>query len=472
MRALVVPLLLAGAVCAAGSSKSAPRLALPDFAYSVTVPTHIGKSAVCVARDGDTRSPWRLAGLGAVEGFDWAPDGGRFAVALATKATGRVFTARADSSGGLAPLSRPRTKTENDSRPDWSPDGATVAFTRDVSYGPGVDYRRAGLWLVDVGTRRERQLTHLLPRAFDWSPSGDRLAVISEGDLEVFASDGRRIWTVSRNADGLEDVAWSPTGDLIAARFGTEILLITPERTPVATITLPRNDVESLEFGLGWSPDGLRLAVGGGAIYDRAGRAAGRYAEPSTMAAVAVEPRWSPDGTAIVFGRARAKLIGSRYSRYLVLGPADLYVKPALGGDAEPLTSTPEIDEGAAVFRPGHAGGTAGTALPCFLLGGPGRDVLRGTGAADLVVAGPGADLIYGRGGDDLLIAGDGNDIVRAGRGRDEVAGDRGNDRLYVRDGQRDRVSGGPGRDVAWVDRRLDWVAGVERVRAARLARR
>jgi Tol biopolymer transport system component len=466
VRALVVPFLLACAVCAARASEGAPELALPDFAYSVTVGAHIGKSAVCVARDGDTRLPWRLAGLGAVGGFDWAPDGGRFAVALATHPTGRVFTARADPSGGLAPLTRPRMKTESDTRPDWSPDGATVAFTRDVSYGRGVDYRRTGLWLVDVGTRRERQLKQLLPRAFDWSPSGDRLAVISEGDLEVFASDGRRIWTVSRNADGLEDVAWSPTGDLIAARFGHDILLITPERTPVATIALPRNDVESLEYGLGWSPDGQRLAVGGGAIYDRAGHAAGRYAEASTMASVAVEPRWTPDGTVIVFGQAPAELIASKYTRYLVLGPADLYAKPALGGDAELLTSTPELGEGAAVFRPGHAGGTAGTALPCFLHGGPGRDVLRGTEGGDLVIAGAGADLIYGRGGDDLLIAGSGNDVVQAGRGQDEVAGESGNDRLYVRDGQRDRVSGGPGRDVAWVDRRLDWTAGVERVRA------
>jgi Ca2+-binding RTX toxin-like protein len=295
----------------------------------------------------------------------------------------------------------------------------------------------------------------------DWSPSGDRFAVRTPGELTLYSSNGTRVWTISRNANGLEDVAWSPSGDLIAARFGQEILLTTPERTPVATIELQSSELQSLESGLRWSPDGQLLAVGGGAIYDRTGALVGRYAPASTNAAVAADPRWTPDGTAIIFRRGPARYVSSRYSSFLVLGTADLYRSNAHGADPLPLTSTPALDEGPALFRPGHAGGTAGTAVACFLAGTPRRDVIYGSSADDLVFAGAGNDLVYGRGGDDVILAGDGADRVHAGKGRDIVFAGRGNDRVYARDRERDRIDGGLGRDWARVDRK-DSVVGVE----------
>jgi Ca2+-binding RTX toxin-like protein len=261
----------------------------------------------------------------------------------------------------------------------------------------------------------------------------------------------------------VKGVAWSPTGDVIAARFGREILLTTPERTPVATITLQENRLESLEWGLGWSPDGQLLAVGGGPIYDRAGALVRRYAPPSIDGAVAVDPKWTPDGTAIVYRRAPAKVVSARYSQYLVLGSADLYLSDTRGGEPVALTSTAQVNESDVVFRPGHAGGTAGTALECFHLGTSGRDVIYGTGADDLVLAGTGNDVVYGRGGDDLIFGGDGKDRVLPGRGRDSVYAGAGKDRIDARDGQRDGITGGKGRDRAVVDRK-DRVVGVETV--------
>jgi WD40 repeat protein len=66
--------------------------------------------------------------------------------------------------------------------------------------------------LVDVARRRESQVAHEMPVSLDWSPGGDRFAVRTPGELSLYASAGTRIWTISRNADGPEDVAWSPSG--------------------------------------------------------------------------------------------------------------------------------------------------------------------------------------------------------------------------------------------------------------------
>jgi dipeptidyl aminopeptidase/acylaminoacyl peptidase len=455
-----------GAVALAGGASAGPdRLDLPDFAYSLSIRNYLHKSAVCVARSGDARGSWRLAGLGYHNGTDWAPGGDRVAVAL--ERPGRlpaIWVAEAYASGGFRAITAPRRLTEEDWQPDWSPDGSRIAFERFVGFGPGVDYGRTGLWVVEVGSRRERQLSRRSPGSTSWSPRGDRLAVRFESDLSVFTAAGRLEWTISRGEESFGEVAWSPSGDVLAARFDREVLVLTPSRTPVATIVLPETPLAGLETGLSWSPDGTRLAVGGGGIYTRSGSLVGRYGPPSTMDAVSYEPQWTPDGTAIVFERARAVRVVSRYSNELHHRPADLYVVPAAGGDATALTATPDVDEGGVVIRPGRVGGTAGLAVACVDLGTSGRNVIYGSDAEDLISAGPGNDVVYGRGGADVIFGGNGNDALYPGRGADQVVADAGRDRIYARDSTADRLAGGPGFDRAWIDRRRDSFAGIERV--------
>jgi Tol biopolymer transport system component len=81
----------------------------------------------------------------------------------------------------------------------------------------------------------------------------------------------------------------------------------------------------------------------------------------------------------------------------------------------------------------------------CRIEGTERSDMLRGTGLRDLVYGFAGDDTIEGRGGDDALFGGPGAD------------------RLLARDGRRDTVDCGPGRDLAVVDRR-DVVRACERV--------
>ena len=82
----------------------------------------------------------------------------------------------------------------------------------------------------------------------------------------------------------------------------------------------------------------------------------------------------------------------------------------------------------------------------CRIDGTEKSDLLRGTALRDVVYGFAGDDTIEGRGGDDALFGG------------------AGADRLLARDGRRDTVDCGPGRDQAVVDRR-DVVRGCERVR-------
>jgi hypothetical protein len=72
------------------------------------------------------------------------------------------------------------------------------------------------------------------------------------------------------------------------------------------------------------------------------------------------------------------------------------------------------------------------------LRGGPGRDRLYGNGANDLLIGGPGADALNGDGGNDRLVG---------GGGIDRFFGGPGNDVIDARDGRREIIDCGPGRD-------------------------
>ena len=80
-----------------------------------------------------------------------------------------------------------------------------------------------------------------------------------------------------------------------------------------------------------------------------------------------------------------------------------------------------------------------------------------------LLSGGPGNDRISGGPGNDRISGGPGNDRISGGPGNDFISGGPGNDTIHARDGHRDVVDCGPGRDVAFVDP-VDLVRGCERV--------
>ena len=90
----------------------------------------------------------------------------------------------------------------------------------------------------------------------------------------------------------------------------------------------------------------------------------------------------------------------------------------------------------------------------CTIPGTSGPNVINGTAGRDVICGRGGNDRINGRGGHDLILGGTGADRLTGGGGRDAIYGSSGNDTLSARDGVRDTVNGGRGRDRARWDGR------------------
>jgi len=89
------------------------------------------------------------------------------------------------------------------------------------------------------------------------------------------------------------------------------------------------------------------------------------------------------------------------------------------------------------------------------LNGGAGPDTIHGNGGNDRISGGAGADKLYGDAG---------NDTITGGSGRDSMSGGAGNDTIQAKDGERDTIECGAGRDKVVADAN-DIVKGCESVK-------
>ncbi|MGI9659173.1 MAG: calcium-binding protein [Gaiellaceae bacterium] len=177
------------------------------------------------------------------------------------------------------------------------------------------------------------------------------------------------------------------------------------------------------------------------------------------------------------------KAIGGTVARELMVGEARMtrYLEDVIGGSGADVLSGNLADntliggagsdrllgrQGADILL-GAAGsdrlfGGRGTDV---LGGGSGNDVLAGHAGNDRLAGGSGADRIRGHAGSDRVDGGNGADFLHGGAGSDVLRGGRGRDNFVARDGSRDGLNGGPGRDTARVDPGLDRLRSIERLR-------
>ena len=233
-----------------------------------------------------------------------SPDGKQVAFTLTRineRANRRNTTIWVVPADGGAPPRQLTSDTASSSNPQWSPDGATLAFTSTRGEGA-----KAQLWLLPMSGGEAQRLTSLKNGAtgFQWAPSGDRLVVVSKSgpsDKGASKSDVRHythirykfndtgwfddkrshLWVVNAKSgsgkqitDGDDwddtDPQWSPDGKTIAfvsdrtglayeSSRNTDVWTIPAEGGPLTKIS----DHTEADGSPRWSPDGRTIAFVG-----------------------------------------------------------------------------------------------------------------------------------------------------------------------------------------------------------------
>jgi len=241
-----------------------------------------------------------------------APDGVTVAYTVLRDDGGTDLFRIDTDGGGRAPLLS--LAEAGGSAPAWSPDGGRIVYERrDLTLNAIIVL--PSLWWLDVEMGETRPLFQdsALPGiSARWSPDGEWLSYVRQGNAEVeiyHLQDGRR-HTVSSQTG--QPVVWGPKGDVLLVtdmrpagkRHLTHLL-----RFDIADETLIdlSGEGQVADMGAAWSPDGEWLSVVRKVYEDAQGttgnqiwimRPDGSQARPLAQDPDAhySAPAWSPDG--------------------------------------------------------------------------------------------------------------------------------------------------------------------------------
>jgi len=183
--------------------ESAGELNIFDIASGVS--SHV---SITVPTDALAMRPSQIAAGDQIEWTGLSPKGERALFA----ARGDIFTAPIEKGA-----SRNLTNSSNahDKNPEWSPDGATIAFVSDLD-GEEELYR-----INQDGLGKPEQLTHGLHAMLyqlSWSPDGKRIAFSDkDGKLYALTLDGKKVDQIAQSDSGrFGSYKWSPDGGFLA----------------------------------------------------------------------------------------------------------------------------------------------------------------------------------------------------------------------------------------------------------------
>jgi len=294
---------------------------------------------------------------------EWSPDGGKIVFRSSRKLDGsdapnanltmNIWRVNADGTG-LMPLTNTTADSANSAGPQWSPDGTKVVFHSGRKLD-GTDALNGAfnIWQTNADGTGPRIITNAATPGADsalpqWSPDGTKIVFSSSRKLD--GSDAPNlnrtynIWRVNADGTGLMPLTnatasgadslaphWSPDGSKIvfystrkidgtdAANLnrtyniwrvnadGTGLRIITNATAPGANSFDPQwsPDGSKIIFHSSRKLDGTDAANANGTSNIWQANADGTGPTPLTMATAAgagnVTPRWSPDGTKIVF---------------------------------------------------------------------------------------------------------------------------------------------------------------------------
>jgi Tol biopolymer transport system component len=370
----------------------------------------------------------------------WSPDGAR----IAFTGPGDL---NEDRSGGLGDIyimdadGTNRTNLTNtpddlEYQPSWAPSGEQLTFVREMA--GQIISEQPDIFVIDANGENANNLTQTDESEShpDWSPDGAKIAFagVRDGGWEILTMDpdGQNEEILTGDGfDGNDEAPdWSPDGTKIVfmkeSQVGGccepwEIWAVNRDGSGDTNLT---ND-PSYDMGPSWSPDGSEITfTSTRARTDDDPTRTDIYAMPAPT--ILPPPDQSASTTTLEQGEGSMELVQTTLIRRLTRG--GLSSEPDWGRSGHIVCTIAGTGEGEVLT------GTGGDDVICGFGGDDvirsrgGGDTLRGGGDDDSMLGGAGADTLRGASGNDVLDARDdvrGNDLADGGLERDVCVSDR-----------------------------------------------
>lgn len=223
--------------------------------------------------------------------------------------------------------------------------GTQLVLTR------GSEIEEMYLYLLDLTTGEERQLTDISSGMVSWSPNGSQILFSTIGpdtnypNIHVINADGSSLLNLSQDSDVADFYpVWSPDGMQISFTRdidgNSDIYVMNADGTNLRNIT----QHESHDYDSAWSPDGTQLVftsirsdLADIFIVDADGSNLRNLTQTEDI--YEMSPSWSPDGTQIVYEASEN-------------GWSDIILINEDGSNAINLTNTSDISDGFPSWSP------------------------------------------------------------------------------------------------------------------------
>ena len=266
-----------------------------------------------------------------------------------------VFTALSASAGAQDADNRLTLdlylEYEDVSGPRLSPDGQRVIYSRQWIDKVN-DKRESSLWIMDVDGSRNRFLVE--GSGARWSPSGDRIAFVADGEPEgsqIFVrwmdAEGA-ITQITRVERGPGSLSWSPDGELIAFTMTVQEANTWPIDIPNApegaTWTKSPRVIERLDYRQdrqGFTDDLFRHLF----VVPASGGTARQLTDGSWNHTGAA---WTPDGRSLLFSSLRVDDADYQWRE------SEIYAIDLASGDIRQLTTRSGPDQAPVVSPDGQ----------------------------------------------------------------------------------------------------------------------